>query len=275
MTNSVAPPSKEDYDRAKRVAVLETLQSAPVLLVTGGGILGGAACGVWALTSPLVAGAVAVGGLLTGGALWFTNLARNSDKIQATYREALHKRANEFRLERLTQLERSLGDFECPQGSSQVKEFGEKFDTLVEILGKKLSSSELTYSRFVTNAELICGLGIKNLEKAVDLLTSIRTIEIAEVKRRIGQLKRISEPTTAEKRTLVTLQMSAKIYEDAQTEIADVLAQNEESLTVLEQAAVAASQIQNGSVSEMEIAMKELLHIASRQIVPEKQESLL
>ncbi len=264
----MAPPTQADYDKAKRIALFETLQSAPVLLVSGGGILGGVACGLLAITSPIAAVGIGVAGLVTGGGLWLATLARNGDAIQGKYREALHKQFDEMRIARLRELERVLGEqFDCPQGKNQVGEFGEKFETLVEILKKKLSTHELTYSRFVTNAELICSSGIKNLEKVTDLLTSIRTIEIADVRRRIAKFERSATPMSSSgKREYEALKTSAKIYEEVETKVADLLAQNEESLTVLEQAAVAASQIQNDSVSEMELAMKELLHIASRQV---------
>jgi hypothetical protein len=273
--NSVAPPSQVDYEKAKKVAILETLQSAPVLVVTGGGILGAAACGLLAITSPLVAGAVAAGGIIGGGALWLMDLARNGDKIQAAYRESLHKQANEFRLKRLGELEVALSSFDCPQGSSQVREFGEKFDTLVAILGKKLSNQELTYSRFVSNAELICSSGIKNLERVVDYNKSLSTIDSADQKRKIARLERVTTPTAADKRTLETLRTSQKIYEETQEKIANLLAQNEESLTVLEQAAVGAADIRSDSITEMEFAMKQLLDIARRQVTPTKEESLL
>jgi hypothetical protein len=241
------------------------------LLPIAAGVIGGV--GVIMLTPLMTVGVgILAGGVFFGAIGWFANWKLRGDALAMVYHDALHRREKESRDQKLAILERQLGgEVDCEQGRSQVSQFEEKFNNLSEVLRRKLDSQELTYSRYLSTAESVYNSGIKNLEQVAVFLKSIGEINIADIRRKIKRLESIDGATISpqQKRELATIREREKIYGGTQSQVADLLAQNEESLTGLDRTAVAIAAIKTsssitGSTDEMNVAMDELRRLLSR-----------
>ena len=265
-------PTPTDYGEAKtrQVVISETIQHPATLMPIAAGVIGGA--GVLMLT-PLGAGVgvgIIVGGIAVGAVSWLANWKLRGDACALKYHEMLHKKSDETRRQKLAVLEGQLGsEADCEQGRAQVSQFEEKFNNLAEVLRRKLSSQELTYSRYLSTAESIYNSGIKNLEQVAVFLKGVSEINIADIRRKIAKLDRLERITPAQERELATIREREKIYSGTQEKVAELLAQNEESLTGLDKTAVAIAAIETssritGSTDQMDLAMEELRRLLAR-----------
>lgn len=264
---SGSAPTPADYDNTESVVLKQTGQSLFTLGPLGIGVLG--AC---AVASPFAAVGFVIGGIGCSAASWFINHRLNADKLALRYRESLHKRFDDYRIVQLRALARALREAECVQGEEQLGQFDTGFKALAEVLHRKLSTQELTYSRYMSNAESIYRSGVKNLEKVIDLLTSVRDIKIEDARKKSAKLSRIAARSESQDRELSAFKEREKIYDNVQEQVASLLAENEDALTTLNKAAVAAANIE--TTSEMEMAMSELKRLAEKQLAP-KAASLL
>lgn len=267
---SIRGPTAIDYSErgTTRAVMSDTLQHPTTIIPLGLGFVAGV--GVILLSPAAGVGAAIVGAGIGLGALgWGINFYGRRDSFALRYHQKLHeltKRAAEDKLSSLRRILRE--DVDCPQGYRQVGDLREKFQNLRVVLERSLNRGELTFSRYLGTAEQI-NLGmLGNLNKVVNLLISIRDIDIEDLESRIQNL----ESSSSRDRELNALRARKQIYDDARSEVNDLLAQNEEALTALDQASIVASNIETTSNGEMGAAMSQLehlLHGAQRRLTTE------
>ncbi|MFA6446019.1 MAG: hypothetical protein WCW14_02090, partial [Candidatus Paceibacterota bacterium] len=122
------------------------------------------------------------------------------------------------------------------------------------------------YSRFLGTAELVFKSGIENLDRIITILTNLRDIDRKALEKKITALG-VNIRTNADQRTLVTLRERAKLYDDGQEEIANLLASNEEALTELDKAGIAVGKIKVSSANSgnnLDNAMADLIGLVKR-----------
>ena len=181
--------------------------------------------------------------------------------------DALHEQFEKNKEAKSKNLARKLEDDGCSQGSDQVPQFESKFENLREVLMRVLSPTELTFGRYLSAAELVYTSGIENLERIITITTTTADINRADLGRKIDKLSARTARSDADERTLKTLKDRAKLYDDGKTEIAELLARNEEALTAIDAAGVAVGKIKgtNGNAAgNLELAMGDLISLISR-----------
>jgi predicted ribosome quality control (RQC) complex YloA/Tae2 family protein len=183
-------------------------------------------------------GMVFAGGLVGGTWAWYRNYFGKRNVYLQQYHQQLHKQFEAARVAKLENLKSSLdaGANQCEQGRKQVDDLDESFQTISEILTRKLSQGELMYSRFLGMAEQVYLSGLRNLEKVITLMLSIQSTNIDELNRSIQELESLEKNTglsAAQKRSLTALKKRKGLYDTAKADIDTLLAQNDEAITTL------------------------------------------
>ena len=270
----VRAPTNVDYSSTATVRAVrsETLQHPATVWPAGVGLLGGAALFLFT-PFPILGGLVFAGGVGAGAVTWLVNYFGRRGAFEMSYHQALHERSKKATLAQLEELRGTLAEVECDQGSTQVDEFLEKFNTIRRVLERNLSTGELTYSRYLGIAEQVFRSALDNLRTAASLLMSIEDIDIQDLISRIeahGRRKR--GPRSAhDEQELASLIRRRDLYQESKDKIDALLAENEEALTGLNEVCVAAAEIGNDQDSSgtqgsgnMDIAMEDLVRLIKR-----------
>jgi len=246
------PPARDFAPMAVRRAVRAEALTHPLTLypaVTG--LLGGLA---WALFgSPILLG-VAFGGALVGLAGLTVNYFFRDKTFAARYVEHLKEQVaarERALLESLAEELQSCIAIEgteeyAQQGLEQFERVQQKYESLMGLLEQKLGSGELALGGIWAATEQVYLGVLENLRQVESLLRSIATIERAYIDHRLEKLSRIAAPDEADVRERQTLLKRKKMREDQLRNVNELLTQNEEALTQLEEATIAVSGIRSG-----------------------------
>ena len=252
---------------AQKAAFSETIQHPLTLMPPALAIMGAFAAGLFTAASAPVLGLIVGGGVVIGSANWVCRFFGGRDAYMQKHYDELHKRFEKLKADKADTLADDLKEQGCSQGSEQVAQFESKFENLRQVLERVLSPTELTFSRYLTAAELVYTSGIENLERIITITTTIADISRNELERRIVKLSARTDRASADERTLKTLKDRAKLYDDSKIEIDGLLARNEEALTAIDQAGVAVGKINSSSANasgNLELAMGDLINLISR-----------
>lgn len=272
-SSQVVKPEAYNEEVALRQVLGETLRKPITLGTVLLGTLGAIGTILFVPGGAVTGGIVFCTGAAVGTIAWARNYFGKRDTYLQQYHERLHEQFEVARKERLKNLQTSLktGGNQCEQGREQVDQLDESFQNIKEILTRKLFKGELMYSRYLGTAEQVYLSGLKNLEKIISIMMSIRGIDISELIHDIEELtpkQSTSKPTVAQQRKLTTLKERKKLYDDAQSEIDVLLAQNEEAITGLSQTSASIAHLDTGtssrSVSTMDEAMELLNDFIAR-----------
>ena len=83
------------------------------------------------------------------------------------------------------------------QAISQFQDVQEKIVNFRDVLGKKLSPQEMTFSRYMGSAEQVYLSVLDNLDKMATILESISTIDVSYIEDRLQALKKLKAPAAA------------------------------------------------------------------------------
>ena len=252
---------------AQKAAFSETLQHPLTIWPPAFGILSAFAAGLFTAASAPLLGLVAVGGIGIGAANWACRYLGGKEAYMQKHYDLLHQQFEKLKKDKSGSLVKDLRKQGCAQGSEQVAQFETKFTNLREVLERVLSPTELTFSRYLSAAELVYTSGIENLERIITITTTIADIDREELEGKIVKLEARTDRGEAGGRTLKALQDRAKLYDDGEAEIAELLSRNEEALTAIDATGVAVGKItsSNGNTSgNLELAMGDLINLIAR-----------
>ena len=267
------PPSIEDFSKtAMTRAVLKTTLQHPVSLYSSGvGLLGWLALGVLGMSTPAVI--AAIGGTTLGLGSWIVNFFLRGDALARNYIENVQQAMDEH-MQRVTLgLVRDLGKWKrlpgaeeyVSQAISQFQDIQEKIVNFRDVLGKKLSPQEMTFSRYMGSAEQVYLSVLDNLDKMAATLESISTIDVSYIEERLQALKKLKAPAAADEEERKTLLERRTLRDDKLQEINVLLTENEQAITEIEKATVSLVSItRNRAAVDMETARKQLEELASR-----------
>jgi hypothetical protein len=169
----VRPPSIEDFSKkAVTRAVLKTTLEHPLgLYLSGVGLLGWLALGVLGPSTPAVL--AAIGGTTIGLGSWIVNFFFRGDWLAQQYIENVHRQMEEYKQKIILNLVNDLEQWKrlpgaedyVTQGIDQFHDIQEKIENFRDVLGKKLNSGEMTFSRYLGSAEQVYLSVLDNLEK--------------------------------------------------------------------------------------------------------------
>jgi hypothetical protein len=162
----------------------------------------------------------------------------------------------------LAQLERDLRTLADPRGQRQLEELRGKRENLVSILGKRLDSGEITFSRYLASAQSVYSTTLQNLREVAIALQSVSAIDVAYTEQRLAQLDP-DDPAAANERS--NLESRLALHQSQRTRADELLALNEAALTTLDRTATAmASAPGDARGAASEAAVAELEELAAR-----------
>ncbi|MHC4984287.1 MAG: hypothetical protein ACYTF6_14120 [Planctomycetota bacterium] len=170
----------------------------------------------------------------------------------------------------LAKLETLAADFDelaFDNGRAQLRLLRDKLESLTQVLKRRLDSGEMTYGRYLGMAQEVYGAALDNLHEVAVALRSISTIDPGYLRKRLGELERERQRSADHERELKALRDRGALLDDTNRRVAQLMAQNESALTVIDQtsAALAATRTEQGHATlDAETAMAELEQLAGR-----------
>jgi hypothetical protein len=243
------PPARDFAPNAlKRAIRAEALTHPLTLYPSVVGVLGGLA---WALFgSPLLLG-VAFGGIVVGLSGLTVNYFFRDRTFAKRYVEQLKKMAAEREQALLDGLRTGLqacqsipgAEEYAAQALEQFVRIGQKYDNIMKLLDQKLGSGELALGGIWAAAEQVHLGVLENLRRIEHLLQGTATIDETYIHQRLDRLSQLAKLDEADIREVETLKKRKALREELLHTVNELLTQNEEALTQLEETAVAVAGI--------------------------------
>lgn len=223
---------------------------------------------------PLLYGA-AIGACLLSLSSVIINIFFRSDRIASRHIEKLNKmlKAHEKNIKKdlYESLEncagvKGIGEYAL-HGREQFRKVQDKYENISELLEQKLSTGELTFSRFIGAAEQVYLSALDNLKQIVTLLKSAGSIDTGYINKRISQMRARSAFSDAEQKELDALNKRLELRQEQLGMVNDLLSNNEEAMTKMEEttAAIATMKTDGSFAStDFETAITQLQELAQR-----------
>jgi len=212
---------------------------------------------------PIIGGAI-----LLGGGAWAWKRFFKGDKFFDQYSNHLRQLLDEDTERRRNELQLYLDAYGNKRACEQLKQFQNKIKVFIEILDLKFpDKNQLTYNRYYTIAQEVFLSGIDNLNEVLLIHKTLDAIDMDYIER---SLKRVEdrEQDAATKRERSSLLQSRQNYQDQQQDIKNLIAQNEEALSKLDDAIVQVQDIKRSANNEgqldMEASMEQLHRMAQQ-----------
>lgn len=177
------------------------------------------------------------------------------------------KKMNAEKEEKLRRLEADLRELGSTQGVTQLKFLREKFDTLTDVLRRRLNAGELTYGRYLGTSEQVYLSAVDNLNELTVSLKSVSSIHTGYINKRLKELRKSGDPSPQQKREIGSLEKRLSLLEEQMKRVSELLAQNESAMTALDHTASAMADTKTGKGEadmDAEAAMAELEMLANR-----------
>lgn len=267
-------PDLEDFSNQaiKKAIRNESFLHPLTLYPTALGMLSGFAAFLYDL--PLLF--LGMGGLVTiGAATSIVNYFFRDEAISANYLEKITKEFKKRRKRLLQTLESDLQKCKAMEGAEQYgvqgyEQFGrveKKYNRLADQLGKKFSTTELTYGSYLGAAEQVHLSVLDNLLKVVSLLQSAESIDPDYIQMRMEELHNLDSVSDADEREFKALKKRLELRRNQLEQVNSLLTQNEESMTIMDTtiAAIADLETSKGfAEGDLQGAMQYLQEIADR-----------
>ncbi len=264
---AVFTPQIEDFEEK---AIIKALNKSIMDNWFVGASIGAIPVGI--LTTILLGTGVGIpiigGALLFGGGTWAWKRYFKGDKFFEQYRDHLRQLLDEDTEHRRNELQRSLESYGNKHACEQLEQFQTKIRVFIEILGLKFpDKNQLTYNRYYTIAQEVFLAGIENLNEVLLIHKTLDAIDLDYIERSLKRLgAREKEPAT--KREESSLLQSKQQYHDQQEDIKNLMAQNEEALSKLDEAIVQVQDIKrsanNSSLPDMDASIEQLHRMAQQ-----------
>jgi hypothetical protein len=208
------------------------------------------------------------GALLLGGGTWAWKRFFKGDKFYESYRIHLRQLIDEDTERRRNELQKALDAYGNKRAGEQLEQFQTKIKVFIEILDLKFpDKNQLTYNRYYTIAQGVFLSGIDNLNEVLLIHKTLDAIDIEYIERSLLRVEKLP-PDEATKRERNSLLQSRQQYLDQQQDIKNLMAQNEEALSKLDEAVVQVQDIKRSANNEarldMEASMEQLHRMAQQ-----------
>ena len=264
---AVFTPQVEDFEEK---AIIKALNKSIMDNWFVGASIGAIPVGI--LTAILLGTGVGIpiigGALLLGGGTWAWRRFFKGDKFFDQYRDNLRQLLDEDTERRRDELQRSLEAYGNNHACEQLEQFQNKIKVFIEILDIKFpDKNQLTYNRYYTIAQEVFLSGIDNLNEVLVLHKTLDAIDMDYIERSLQRIEN-REQDAATKRERSSLLQSKQNYQDQQQDIKNLMAQNEEALSKLDEAIVQVQDIKRSANNESQLDMEasiEQLHLIAQQ----------
>ena len=264
---AVFTPRTEDFEEQ---AIIKALNKSIMDNWFVGASIGAIPVGI--LTAILIGTGVGIpiigGALLLGGGTWAWKRFFKGDKFVDQYRDHLRQQLDEDTERRRNELQRSLEAYGNKHACEQLEQFQTKIKVFIEILDMKFpDKNQLTYNRYYTIAQEVFLSGIDNLNEVLLIHKTLDAIDMDYIERSLQRLES-REQDAVTKRERSSLLQSKQQYQDQQQDIKNLMAQNEEALSKLDEAIVQVQDIKRSANNEGQLDMEasmEQLHRMTQQ----------
>lgn len=198
---------------------------------------------------------------------WVYNYFFQAGNFKMKYVEQLQLEIQKETERKRRHLAEELVDHDCQKGVEQLEQFQRDFDSLVELLGSKLDTQEVTYKRYYGMAQEVFLSGVDNLRKVLNSLMSISEIDVDEIKGRLAVLKRSLKDDLDARVEIDALNERLNIRKAKIEKVKALLLENEGAITGLERTAAAIADLDTGQDEgkiDMEQSMEDLMRIVNR-----------
>ena len=264
---AVFTPRPEDFEEQ---AIIRALNRSIMDNWFVGASIGAIPVGI--LTSFLLGTGVGIpiigGALILGGGAWAWKRFFKGDKFFDQYRNHLRQLLDEDTERRRNKLQQSLDAYGNKHACEQLEQFQNKIKVFIEILDMKFpDKNQLTYNRYYTIAQEVFLSGIDNLNEVLLIHKTLDAIDINYIERSLMRIES-REQDAVTKRERSSLLQSRQNYRDQEKDIKNLMAQNEEALSKMDEAIVQVQDIKrsanNAGQLDMEASMEQL-HRMSQQ----------
>lgn len=189
-------------------------------------------------------------------------LARLARKVREEQQRTLESLGDDLRECEKIRIGREYTD----QALEQFRQLQAKYDNVHTVLMDKLNQGELAYGRFVGAAEQVYLTGLENLKQIVAVMWSLSSIEPEYIAKRLRQLEKSDSLAPADLKERETLHKRQRLMEEQLDKVNQLLTNNEEAMTALEEttAAIAAMKTGRFSDTDYEAAIEQLQEIAGK-----------
>ncbi len=165
--------------------------------------------------------------------------------------------------EELAQLQKELEALDDTRPARQLNAIQEKRDSLVGVLNRRLEAGEMTYARYLSTAQQVYLAALENLREVAVAEQSVSAIDDDYINQRLEELVDQEDETATAERT--SLEDRRSLRETQKKKVADLLAQNESAMTLLDRTATALADAPIGrQPQDAEAAMEALQEMADR-----------
>ncbi len=179
--------------------------------------------------------AVIGGGIVVAGR-WGFPLFFGFDKFEKKYTKRLTQIIEEHNERKREKVMHDLENFRLQRGVRQFHKLQEKLEALKEVLDQKFDPSEMVYAKYHTVALEVVNSGTNNLEEIVLILKNLENIDGDYIRGRIKKLGKDNGSKESTRIELEALKKRLKLLEDETERINLLLAQNEEAMTLIDEA---------------------------------------
>ena len=165
--------------------------------------------------------------------------------------------------EELAQLQEELEALDDTRPARQLNAIQEKRDSLIGVLNRRLEAGEMTYARYLSTAQQVYLAALENLREVAVAEQSVSAIDDDYINQRLEELVDQEDETATAERT--SLEDRRSLRETQEKKVADLLAQNESAMTLLDRTATALADAPIGrQPQDAEAAMEALQEMADR-----------
>jgi hypothetical protein len=261
---------------ATRKAVLEKSVQNPLSLYPAGmGVLGGVAMALFGFNPVTVS--VAAFGIGVSAASFGVNYFLRHGTLEKQHLERIFAELDSRRMNTLFQLKKSISVLRednkkkirefAGQGQVQFAMVEERFETVKNLLDRKLKKGEITYLRYLGASETVFIAVLDSLERAISLMKSNQAIDEEYILERLHALESLSIMEEADIREKETLQERYDLAKDLEKRISTLLTENEVAITKMDQLNSSLADlniIQGRGAQKLEQAIEDMEHLASR-----------
>lgn len=165
--------------------------------------------------------------------------------------------------EEMARLEEELAALDDTRPAHQLQAIQEKRDSLVGVLNRRLEAGEMTYARYLSTAQQVYLAALDNLHEVAVAEQSISAIDDDYIAQRLDDLVGQEDQAALSERS--SLEDRRALLDSQEKKIADLLAQNESAMTVLDRTATALADAPIGrQPQDAQAAMEALQEMADR-----------
>ena len=214
-------------------------------------------------------------GLAAGASLAYNMTARRQKHIdKAVFRHEKMRAMNEKR--KLSQIQRHFlrvgtqGEEKQyrEQAAKQLRISLEKFDTFRSVLRNRFQETELTYDRYLGAGREVFHHIVDNLNRVLELFQALNAMDVVHIEDRLKYLNGLRGATESDQKEVKTLNQRHETWRRQWAQVADLLRENEESLTAFSDTVAALNELDLSQTSRArfsgDTAMRELKALADR-----------